>query len=490
MVKKIAQLATLGLVAAACSDGAAPVGPSRLAPYIEPSGDLTAQLVPGEYIVVLNDNVADVAGAAAASGANVIARWEKALKGYAFRGNAEQVRLVRADPRVKSVEPNGRATIVATQSPTPSWGLDRIDQANLPLNNSYTYPNTASNVHAYTIDTGIMGSHNDFGGRVSTTSRFDAITPGGTANDCHGHGTHVSGTIGGTAYGVAKGVTLHAVRVLDCSGSGTWQQVISGINWVAANRVLPAVANMSLGGSLNTAVNQATAGLVAAGVFTAVASGNSSANACNYSPASEPTATTVNSSTNTDARSSFSNFGTCTDIFAPGSNITSAWIGGNNATNTISGTSMATPHVAGAGALYLSANPSATPAQVDAALKGGATLNKITNPGTGSPNRLLNISFIGGNPPPNNKPPVADFTITCVTTNPHKCTLNAAPSTDDGGFGNLTFTWTNTVGRPAKTGTKVSYLTSVHYANSFDVTLTAKDSGNLTHSVTKTVTIP
>ncbi|MBC7895248.1 MAG: S8 family peptidase [Cytophagaceae bacterium] len=434
----------------------------------------------------------DVAGASATAGVNVTARWEAALKGYAFRGTPEQVRAVREDPRVKFVEPNGIARIVATQSPTPSWGLDRVDQANLPLNNSYTYPNTASNVHAYTIDTGILATHNDFGGRVSTTSRYDAITIGGTANDCNGHGTHVSGTIGGTAYGLAKGVTLHAVRVLNCSGSGTWQQVINGINWVAANRILPAVANMSLGGSLNTAVNTATAGLVSAGVFTAVASGNSSANACSFSPASTPTATTVNASTITDARASFSNFGTCTDIFAPGQSITSAWIGSNTAISTISGTSMASPHVAGAAALYLGANPTATPAQVDAALKAGATLNKITNPGAGSPNLLLNISFIAGTPPPVNTPPVANYSITCQSAvKPHHCTLDASSSTDDGGIGNLTFAWTNTVGRPAKAGITAKYLIAVSgLPNTFDVTLTATDAGGLSHSITKTVTIP
>jgi subtilisin family serine protease len=580
-------MALLAIAVGACTDATSPGDGARLAPFVSAHADLTTQLVPDEYIVVLRSDVEDVPAAAAASGAAVLARWDKALKGYAVRANAGQLRALRADPRVAFVEPNARVSKIATQSPTPSWGLDRIDQRNLPLNNSYTYANTGTGVHAYIIDTGIRPTHTEFTGRIG--NGFTSINDGNGTNDCDGHGTHVSGTVGGTVHGVAKGVTLHPVRVLDCTGSGTWTGVINGINWVAANRQLPAVANMSLGGSFNSAVNTATDGLIAAGVFTAVASGNSSANACNYSPASTANAMTVNSTTNTDARSSFSNFGTCTDIFAPGSSIVSAYNTSNTATAVLSGTSMASPHVAGAGALYLFANPTHTPAQVDAALKNNATLNLVTNPGTGSPNRLLYMGFIGGGPsnqppqanytvtcqsavtpsycildgtsstddnglgnlsfawtndggrpsktgqttkffwsspggypntfnvtltvtdggglshaitkqvvippvgaPPSNLPPTADFTITCQTaTTPHTCTVDASPSTDDGGFGNLSFTWTNNVGRPAKTGTSTTYKrVTWPYPNTFDVTLTALDSGGLSHSITKTVAIP
>jgi subtilisin family serine protease len=448
-------------------------------------------VVPGEYLVVLHENVGDVAGASVASGASVLARWDVALKGYAVRATPEQVRSIRADARVRFVEPNARVSIVATQAPTPSWGLDRIDQMNLPLNNSYTYPNTGSGVHAYIIDTGMRPTHVEFTGRLGNV--FDAITSGGAAIDGHGHGTHVAGTVGGTTYGVAKGVTLHAVRVLDNTGSGTWTQVINGINWVATNRILPAVANMSIGGGFNQAVNNATTGLVNAGVFTAVASGNGDifgnpVDACNVSPGSTPTAMTVNASQINDSRASFSNYGTCTDIFAPGVNITSAWNTSNTATNTISGTSMATPHVAGAGALYLFANPTHTPAQVDAALKNNAALNKITNPLAGTPNRLLNISFIGGGTP--NQPPVAAFTVSCTAG--VSCAANASTSTDDGGFGNLSFTWTNNVGRPVKTGTIATYNYNANNpaSNSFNLTLTALDGGGLSHQVTQAVVIP
>ena len=488
-MRKFGKLAVLGIVATACSDASSPAGPSRLAPLVTASGDLTTQLVPNEYIVVLDRNERDVPGASARSGGVVLARWEKALKGYAIRANAEQLGVIRADPRVVFVEPNARASKVATQSPAPSWGLDRIDQAGLPLNNSYTYLNTGAGVHAYIIDTGIRATHTEFTGRMG--NGFTTVNDGNGTNDCDGHGTHVAGTVGGTVHGVAKGVTLHAVRVLDCGGNGTWTGVISGINWVAANRILPAVANMSLGGGLNSAVNTATANLVAAGVFTAVASGNSTANACSSSPASTPAATTVNSSTSTDARSSFSNYGSCTDIFAPGSSIVSAFNTSNTATASLSGTSMASPHVAGAGALYLSVNPAHTPAQTDAALKSNAVANVITNPGTGSPNLLLNISFIGGGSP-GNQAPQANFAISCnAASTPSQCTLDASSSTDDGGLGNLTFSWTNTVGRPAKTGNPISFNhVSWPYPNTFDVTLTVTDAGGLSHSITKQVVIP
>jgi aqualysin 1 len=355
----------------------------------------------GRYIVVLKERptgapsfslqVADEAG--------VQPRYvySHVLNGFASDLSASQVESLRQDSRVAYVERDGIVHATTTQSGA-TWGLDRIDQRDLPLNGTYTYTPTGSGVTAYIIDTGILLSHNEFGGRA--VKGYDAVTSGGTAIDCNGHGTHVAGTVGGSTYGVAKGVRLVAVRVLDCSGSGTNSGVIAGMDWVASNRTLPAVANMSLGGGASQATDDAIQRMVNAGVTVAVAAGNENTNACNSSPARAPSAITVGSTTNTDARSSFSNYGTCLDIFAPGSNITSSWYTSTTATNTISGTSMASPHVAGVAALYLQGNPGASPATVTNAITSTATTGKVTSAGTGSVNRLLYSPLTGTTTPP------------------------------------------------------------------------------------------
>src|SRR5690606_16046679 len=308
-----------------------------------------------------------------------------------------------ADPRVEFVEEDGIVSISATQN-NATWGLDRIDQRDRPLNGTYVYDTTAPNVHAYVIDTGIRASHNDFGGRVG--SGYSAINDGRGSNDCNGHGTHVAGTVGGAVWGAAKQVRLYPVRVLGCNGSGTNSGVIAGMDWVASNHTKPAVANMSLGGGASTATDQAVTRMRNAGVTVVVAAGNDNANACNYSPARSSSAITVGSPTSRDARSSSPNYGSCVDIFAPGSSITSAWHTSNTATNTISGTSMAAPHVAGVAALYLASNPGASPAQVENAINANATTGVVGNPGSGSPNRLLYSRFdgSGGDPGPDPDP--------------------------------------------------------------------------------------
>ncbi|MFD6681308.1 MULTISPECIES: S8 family peptidase [Micromonospora] len=375
---------------------AEPVGVVRAA------GGATA--VPDSYIVVLKDSavardrVGDTAKRLSGRHGGTVARtYGAALRGFEVTVSASAAARIAADPAVAYVEQNHTVSISGTQANPPSWGLDRIDQRNLPLDSSYTYPNTASNVHAYIIDTGIRFSHNDFGGRA--TSGYDAVD-GGSADDCNGHGTHVAGTVGGSAYGVAKAVQLVGVRVLNCSGSGTNAGVIAGVDWVTANAIKPAVANMSLGGGANSSLDNAVRNSIASGVTYGLAAGNDSgANACNTSPARTTEAITVGSTTSSDARSSFSNIGTCLDIFAPGSSITSAWYTSNTATNTISGTSMATPHVVGAAALVASANPSWTPAQVRNQLVANATPNVVGNPGSGSPNLLLYVGT-GSTPPP------------------------------------------------------------------------------------------
>ncbi|WP_432194817.1 S8 family peptidase [Streptomyces sp. bgisy027] len=356
-----------------------------------------ADAVADSYIVTLRADHArsgSQAGRALVEryGADVERTYRKALNGYAIEASATEAKRLAADPAVASVVQNRTFHIDATQTNPPSWGLDRIDQKNLPLNSSYTYPDSAGQgVTAYVIDTGVRITHSDFGGRASYG--YDAIDNDNTAQDGHGHGTHVAGTVAGSSYGVAKKAKIVGVRVLNNSGSGTTAQVVAGIDWVAQNAVKPAVANMSLGGGADSALDTAVRNAIASGVTFAVAAGNESTNASTKSPARVTEAITVGATTSSDARASYSNYGSVLDLFAPGSSITSAWNSGDSATNTISGTSMASPHVAGAAALYLADNPTSTPAQVSSALTAAATTGVVGNPGSGSPNRLL---YVGG----------------------------------------------------------------------------------------------
>jgi subtilisin family serine protease len=332
--------------------------------------------------------------------------FQYALKGFAVELTEAQAAALASDPRVAYVEADQIVEAVATQSPA-TWGIDRSDQRDLPLSGSYTYTQTGQGVNAYVIDTGLRATHQEFAGRIG--NGFTAVNDGRGTSDCNGHGTHVAGTVGGSTYGIAKQVTIHAVRVLNCQGSGTTTGVIAGVDWVTQNHVDPAVANMSLGGSASTALDQAVANSIAAGVSYAIAAGNSNANACSSSPARVAAANTVGATTSSDVRSSFSNYGTCVDLFAPGSSITSAWYSSDTATNTISGTSMASPHVAGALALYLQTNPSASPATASQALAAAATPNKVGSAGTGSPNRLLYTLF-GGSAPGDTTAPTTSIT--------------------------------------------------------------------------------
>jgi subtilisin family serine protease len=375
---------------AACADqGSEPTSQTRAeaAPMFSAQG----ANIEGSYIVVLNDD-ANPRSVAAVAGVNPRFVYTAALNGFSAELNAGQLNALRHNPSVDYIEEDGVATISTTQTGA-TWGIDRIDQRALPLNTTYNYTNTGAGVRAYVIDTGINTSLSDFGGRA--TSGYDAVD-GGAADDCNGHGTHVAGTVGGTKWGVAKGVSLIAVRVLDCGGSGAWSGVIAGMDWVAANHVAPAVANMSLGGGASTAVDDAARRLIAAGVTTAIAAGNGNQgglgqDACKYSPARVAEAITVGATDNTDTKPRFSNYGPCVDLFAPGVNIKSNWHNtayGADYTRTISGTSMATPHVAGVAALYLQSNPSATTSAVASAIYANSTKSVVKNSSTTN-NHLL-----------------------------------------------------------------------------------------------------
>ncbi|MFF3641489.1 S8 family peptidase [Streptomyces sp. NPDC002564] len=407
-----ASTALLAGVAATSGAAAAPVPPGdgegRIVGADRPGA------VDGSYIVTFKDSVARSAVPASAKAlakehaGSLRYTYTAALRGFAVRMSEGEAKELAADPSVARVEADAAAYAVDTQTNPPSWGLDRVDQRDLPVDKQYAYDTTAANVNAYIVDTGIRMSHRDFGGRA--VSGYDFIDNDSNASDCQGHGTHVAGTVGGGSYGVAKGVKLVGVRVLNCQGTSgdTWAPVLAGIDWVTKNAVKPAVANMSIGGGKTQSVNDAVAASIASGVTWVVAAGNNNADSCSYSPSSTPSAITVGATNSRDARATGwsngqgSNYGSCLDIFAPGDSIVSSSNSGDGNSQTMSGTSMASPHVAGAAALLLAANPSWTPAQVRDKLVAGATSDKVTDARTGSPNKLL-YTGAGGTTPPTGK---------------------------------------------------------------------------------------
>ncbi|MEU9297412.1 S8 family peptidase [Streptomyces sp. NPDC048266] len=347
--------------------------------------------VAGSFVVIL-DASANKAELAKKYGGTLERAYGSEVNGFSASGlTVDEAKRLAADPSVGTVVQNKRFSINETQENPPSWGLDRIDQADTAADKKYAYPdNGGEGVTAYVIDTGVRISHQDFGGRA--THGFDAVDNDDTADDGNGHGTHVAGTIAGTSHGVAKKSKVVAVRVLDDNGSGTTEQVVAGIDWVTQNHSGPSVANMSLGGGADEALDAAVKRAIASGVTFAVAAGNESSDAGQGSPSRVTEALTVASSTKDDQQSDFSNFGAVVDLYAPGSEITSAWNDSDTGTKTISGTSMAAPHVAGAAVLYLAANPSATPADTAAALTGAATADAIKNPSSGTANKLLKVT--------------------------------------------------------------------------------------------------
>jgi subtilisin family serine protease len=416
-----------------------------------------------------------------------------ALRGFSVSLPAADASRLAADPLVQAVTPDQKITITDVQA-NAQYDLDRIDQRSATLDHNYTYNATGAGVHAYDIDTGITPGHNDFGGRASVG--YDAMGDGQNGIDCNGHGTHTAGTIAGTVHGVAKQVSIVGVRVLDCSGSGSSSQIIAGVDWVAHNAIHPAVANMSLGSSLGTdsSIDAAVSGLISSGVSVAVAAGNGYGNglyaqdACSTSPADVPTAITVSATDNTDTKPVWANTGTCVDLFAPGVGVVSDWYTSSTAEQSDDGTSMSTPHVTGAAALYLQSNPSATPAQVASFLASQATAGAVKSPGSGSPNKLLYIGGItattgggGGGGGTTNAAPTASFTVSSTDLT---ATFTDTSTDSDGTIASRSWAFGDGA---TGTGTPVSHPYAA--AGTYTATLTVTDNGGATATTSKSVTV-
>ena len=493
-MRKLATLTTVALVLTACQDARTP-----LAPASGPELAVASPEQAGKYIVVFRDDVRDVPGLArvltAQHGGRPTFTYERTIRGFAAEGLPDAaVAAIARHPQVSYVEPDAPARLFATQTGA-TWGIDRVDQRDTPLSGSYNYNATGAGVNAYIFDTGINIAHVDFGGRaryLPNGANGDFVGDGrGNASDCHGHGTHVAGTVGGTTWGVAKGVNLWAGRVVDCRGSGNVSMSIAAVEWVAQNGARPALVNMSLGYGDVQSLRDAVEGAIAAGVSFAVAAGNGDflgrpLNACFESPAGAPNAVTVGSTTSADNESSFSNYGTCVDILAPGSGITSADYSTNTGSISKSGTSMASPHVAGAMALYLEGNSAASPAEVTNALKSNGTANTITRHSSsttyGTPNLFLyTLNFGSGVQPPANVAPVSLFSSSCSGLT---CSFTDLSSDSDGSIASWSWSFGD-----GSTSTATNPSHSFASDGTYTVSLTVTDNGGATNTSSQTVTV-
>ena len=453
----------------------------------------------GQFIVVLKENKeAQTAEARAAyvngvvakaqkiTGTDVLRTYSSALNGFAINADGKQIREIAQLAEFKYAEQDQTVSLNLPESSRAvgSWGLDRIDQRDLPLNDTYDVAQSGRGVSAYVLDTGISPSHNDFGGRVGTG--YNAVNDNNGTDDCHGHGTHVSGTVGGENFGVAKGVTLYPVRVLNCEGGEAWSTIVEGVDWLADNAKKPAVANISIGGGYSQALNDAVDAAVRKGIFITASAGNANQDACNESPSAAPSSISVGATTNRDARASFSNWGSdCVDIMAPGDNIVSASYQNDNGSSTMSGTSMAAPHVAGAGALFLQNNPNATPDEVFRHLESKATTGHLSGL-NGSPDLLLFVQSEDGDDDDDeeNNAPVAAFSFKVDANNNFMVFFTNESSDADGDA--MTYRWDfgDGVGS-AQESPRHTYKET----GSFTVKLTATDSNGASDSVEKAVRI-